>query len=121
MGRARNPDSEAMDFPTLIALALEESERSDAQAELAERLGIQQGTVSKWVTGSRTPRRQTWPAIASAIGRTVDEVAGAIARTELTEREPLAEQLGQCREELRAARLEISRLQSRLLSTRRGS
>jgi transcriptional regulator with XRE-family HTH domain len=39
-----------------------------SQAELAERLGIRQQSVSAWITGEAAPRTRRLPAIAAALG-----------------------------------------------------
>ncbi len=39
-----------------------------SQAELAERLGVRQSTVSLWETAARSPRFDQLPAIANALG-----------------------------------------------------
>ncbi len=41
------------------------------QAELAERLGVNQSTVSGWQTGLRTPRTKQLPVIAQTLGVSV--------------------------------------------------
>ena len=44
------------------------------QAELADRVFVDQSTVSKWESGENPPRRRLLPLIADALGCTVEEL-----------------------------------------------
>lgn len=45
-------------------------DRHISQEQLAERLGISQGAVSKWLRGKAAPEDSRWPDIAAAVGLT---------------------------------------------------
>ena len=55
---------------------------SGTRAQLAEKLGISQTAVAKWETGKAYPRADILPAIAEALGCSIDDLfadpAGAI-------------------------------------------
>lgn len=54
-----------------------------SQAALADRLGVSQQTVSKWLTGETQPRVKLLPALAEALGlEPTDLSAALVARTE---------------------------------------
>lgn len=48
-------------------------------AELAERLGVDKGTVSRWESGERFPDRALWPRIKEVTGLSGGDLADAIA------------------------------------------
>lgn len=68
-------------FPELLALGLENIDDDNAQMALASRIGVSQAAISKWLSGTRTPRRAAWRPIAEALGVTLAEVAAAIGMT----------------------------------------
>jgi len=45
-------------------------EKHISQEQLAERLGVTQGAVSKWLLGRASPEDSRWPDIAAAVGLT---------------------------------------------------
>ena len=47
------------------------------QQELAKKLGVVQSTVAMWETNKSLPRLATLPAIAKALGCTIDELLDA--------------------------------------------
>ena len=47
-----------------------------SQAQLAESLGVIQKAVSQWETGETLPTADKLPAIADALGCTIDELFG---------------------------------------------
>lgn len=49
-------------------------ERGLTQAQLAERLGMPQQTVSRWEQGTRTPSAKSLKAMAGALGCSMDEL-----------------------------------------------
>ena len=51
-------------------------ERGITQNDLAVRVGVKRNTVCQWETGSRQPRVELLPKIASILGCTVDELLG---------------------------------------------
>lgn len=52
------------------------------QGELAERLGVDRTTVTKWESGDAMPRADKLPDIAKALGCTVDELYGNVGTRE---------------------------------------
>lgn len=54
-----------------------------SQATLADRLGVSQQTVSKWLAGETQPRVKLLPALAEALGMDPTDLSAAlVARTE---------------------------------------
>lgn len=49
------------------------------QMTLAEQLGVKQTTVAMWETNGSYPRAEMLPAIAAALGCTIDALYGASA------------------------------------------
>lgn len=47
---------------------------SCTQTQLADRLGISQSTIAMWETGRAYPRADMLPAIAAALGCSIDEL-----------------------------------------------
>lgn len=47
------------------------------QVQLAERLGVRQSTVAMWESGKACPRANMLPAIADALGCTIDALFDA--------------------------------------------
>ena len=45
-------------------------EKRISQEQLAEKLGVTQGAVSKWLLGKAAPEDSRWPEIAAAVGLT---------------------------------------------------
>lgn len=72
----------AADLPTLLAWIMETRGWAE-QEELAAAIGVDQGTVSKWMGYRRHPRRSVWGAIADAGGIDIIIVGQAVARTTL--------------------------------------
>jgi len=52
-------------------------ENNLTQQELAEILGVSQSTVAMWETNNSLPRTDKLPAIAKALGCTIDELLKA--------------------------------------------
>jgi transcriptional regulator with XRE-family HTH domain len=107
-------------LPELVALALERIEDDNAQEILAERAGVSQSTISKYLAAERRPRPETWDRIARALEVTPDELALAIKETTLRKPPSLPEMLAQVTLELEAtrrqlaeARREVERLRKR--------
>ncbi len=48
------------------------------QKELAQKLGVKQSTISMWKNGSRTPRSDKLPLLATVLHCTVDDLFDAI-------------------------------------------
>lgn len=47
---------------------------SCTQKQLADRLGVSRAAIAKWETGSAFPRADMLPAIAAALGCSIDEL-----------------------------------------------
>jgi len=76
-----------MDLPQILGLALDDLDVDHAQEVLAQRMGVSQSTVSKWKHALRSPRPESWQAIAWSTGRSRDEIAAAVGRTVLKKKE----------------------------------
>lgn len=97
---AKRPPSDA-DLPRLLAWTMEHNGWD--QIRLAEVIGVDQGTVSKWVSARSAPTRRpddNWLRIADAAGITVAEVGSVIGRTTFIKR-PTYSQLEKENAELR--------------------
>ena len=46
------------------------------QLKLAETMGVKRNTISQWETGSRHPDHDKIPALAAALGCSIDELYG---------------------------------------------
>jgi transcriptional regulator with XRE-family HTH domain len=54
--------------------------RGLTQSQLADMIGVTQGTVSQWEKGMTHPRFGVIPRLATALGVSVDDIIGKIAR-----------------------------------------
>ena len=48
--------------------------RNITQIELSDKIGVPQSTIASWETGRAYPRADKLPAIAKALGCTIDEL-----------------------------------------------
>lgn len=101
-----------VDLPELLAQAMERLELPNDEA-LAQRIGISQSAVSKWMQRKQAPRQSTWIVIAKKLDLDLANVAVAIANTEIVKTPSLAAQLRECREEVRRLELELAQRQPR--------
>ena len=53
------------------------------QIDVAKEIGVQQGTVSQWEVGNKTPRARMFKAVAKAYGCTVDELLNYVSDTKV--------------------------------------
>jgi transcriptional regulator with XRE-family HTH domain len=100
-------DRKTTDFPMLVALTIEDLTSSGVehpQSVLAEKIGVTQATISRWLAGRRLPRRVLWDAIAEAVGVERAALGEAIAMTVLvpeTQSEALRRRIAELEEEVR--------------------
>lgn len=118
MGSLRGADWRGVDFPTLIGLALEEVDASDPQTVLGDKIGVTQGTISKWQNGLRTPNRAIWRRISEVIDQPYEVVSAAVGRTVLVRPPTVSVQLRDCQEQLAVLTKENARLRRQLQSGR---
>jgi transcriptional regulator with XRE-family HTH domain len=69
--RALAPEPEAMHLGRVIAATLEQ--KGMTQEDLANKLGVNQSTVARWVTGENKPKGSNLVAVADLCGLTVEE------------------------------------------------
>ncbi len=60
------------------------SERSETQAEIAAKVGVFQTTVGCWQRGQTLPPSTRLPALAAALGMTVEDLRKLVARDRST-------------------------------------
>ncbi|MCU1493349.1 MAG: Helix-turn-helix domain [Acidimicrobiaceae bacterium] len=84
-----------MDFPALLAERMEAMNLS--RRDVAERVGVDPSTVSRWLAHRRTPGRDQFKAVAQALGDAVtfDIVAAAVGRTTTVKDPTLRQQLAE--------------------------
>lgn len=108
----RQSDSAPMDIPMLIGRALAVGELT--QEELAERVGVTQGTIQKWLAATRRPGVEHWDAIAAAADVDRTAVAVAYGATALVRASTLRERLAHAEAEVVRLRAENDDLRGRL-------
>jgi transcriptional regulator with XRE-family HTH domain len=67
------------DLPLLLAAVMTANKWE--QDDLAAAVGVDQGTVSKWIRAISAPQRANWQRIADTAGLDVSDIGAVIART----------------------------------------
>lgn len=106
-----------MNFPTLLAQRMRALNLT--QADLADRIGIDQSAVSKWKAGRQSPRHDEYQSIADALDVPLDTVSQAVGRTQLIKAPKMSEQLKLVTSERDSLLRENERLRAEVQKLRR--